>query len=445
MSSTLATYSDTILFIPFLLIFIISGIITILSRGVQFRTLALVGSIIKQSFQPTSTSHQELPPLSALAMSLSTTIGIGNIVGPLVAMGYGGPGALLGFILGTLLGGATIFTETVLSLVYRNKRNDDSIAGGPMEYLSKELGSNWAWIYAFFGLILLAAWSSSQSNTLAILLEPHGIPVAFSGFLMAGLLLFVMLSGVQFIGDISKILVPIMFLLYSGSTLWIIIQNAHKLPNVFALVLRTFISPETALGTSAGIGMAQVIRWGCARAIQTDEIGTGTTVFPHSISSAQPHIQATLATVALYMNGLLCLLSGLSILVTDFWKEPDCIFDITLFDKILKSYYGSWGTIILIACACMFAFGTIVGNCYNGSQCFLFVTKNRWLKSYYYATCCAVLLGAIADMSLVWSIVDYFVIPVAVPHIIGILYIAYKHPSIFDLTQEATLQNIKGQ
>jgi len=445
MFSLLAAYADTILVGPFLLIFIVSGIITILSRGVQFRSLSLVGAIIKQSFHPSTHSQEELPPLSSLAMSLSTTIGIGNIVGPLVAIGYGGPGTLVGFMLGTVLGGATTFAEASLSIIYRSKRPDGSIAGGPMSYLGTELGNTWAWIYAFFGLLLLASWSSSQSNNLAILLASHGMPLAASGVILAGLLLFVMLSGVQFIGEMSKILVPIMFLLYSGSTLWIIIQNAHKLPEVFTLVLQTFFSPQTALGATAGIGMSQVIRWGFARAIQTDEIGTGTTAFPHSISSAEPHIQATLATVALYMNGILCLLSGLCILVTDFWKTPGCAFDITLFGKILAQYYGPWGHIILIACACMFAFGTIVGNCYNGSQCFLFVTKNRWLTWYYYATCCAVLLGAITDMSIVWGIVDYFVIPVAVPHIIGILYIAYKHPSIFNLTSKSTVNAQEGQ
>lgn len=444
MLSILATYADTILVGPFLLIFIISGIITILSRGVQFRAFSLLGTIIKQGFQSHSHSEEELPPLSSLAMALSTTIGIGNIVGPLVAMGYGGPGTLVGFVLGTFLGGSTVFTEASLSIIYRNKRPDGSIAGGPMEYLRRELGEKWAWIYAFFGFLLLASWSSSQANNLAILLNAHGISLVATGIATAALLLIVILCGVQFIGNMSKILVPIMFLLYSGSTFWIIIQNAHKLPEVFALVFNTFISPQTALGTTAGIGFSQVIRWGFARSIQTDEIGTGTTAFPHSISSAQPHIQGTLATLALYMNGFLCLLSGLCILVTDFWKMPECIFDITLFGKILTSYYGPLGDIILITCACMFAFGTIVGNCYNGGQCFVFVTKNRWLNMYYYATACAVLLGAITDMTIVWSIVDYFVIPVAVPHIIGILYIAYKRPSIFNLTPKSAINAQEG-
>ncbi len=437
--------ADFCLTSAFILIFAVSALLTLLSRGVQFRALSLVGKIFKQTLNKDPKSETKLPPLGALAMAMSTTIGIGNMVGPIVAIGYGGPGTLIGFVLGSLIGSATTFTEVVLSILYRKTRLDGSIAGGPMEYLNDELGKGWAWMYAFFGLFLLGAWSSSQSNTLALLLAQSGIPSIVTGVVISAALLFIMLKGVRLIGKISEILVPIMFVIYSLSTLWIILQNVHKLPQVFNLICSSFFSPQTALGAAAGIGMAQVLRWGFARAVQINEIGTGTSTFPHSISSAQPHIQATLATIAIYTNGLLCLLSGLTLLVTEAWKLPGANFDITLFSKILTTYYGPLGHIIITVCACMFAFGTILGNCYNGSQCFLFVTKNRWLKTYYYATCCSIIFGAISDVSVVWSVIDYFVLPVAVPHILGLLYIAYKRPSIFDLTQEKTIKTFKGQ
>ena len=441
MLKALALYADTLLVGPFVLIFIASALITIISRFVQFRALSLIGKIIKQTIGKTSNSTSTLPPLSALAMAMSTTIGIGNMVGPIVAIGYGGPGTLVGFLLGTLLGGATTFTEVILSILYRKKRSDGSISGGPMEYLKQEIGGAWAWIYAFFGLFLLGAWSSSQSNTLATLLGQHGISPLVSGMLLTTLVMIILMRGASLIGKLSEILVPLMFITYSTSTLWIILQNAHKLPAVFKLIAHGFFSPQTAMGAAMGIGMAQVIRWGFARAVQINEIGTGTSTFPHSITSAEPHIQATLATIAIYTNGFLCLLSGLTILVTDFWKIPGTTFDITLFAKILTSYYGSWGSIIIASCACMFAFGTILGNCYNGSQCFLYVTKNRWLNIYYLITAISVFLGAVSQVSVVWGIIDYFVIPVAVPHIWGILYIALKRPSIFNLTPETTSTN----
>ena len=438
MISSLAHYADFLLVGPFVLIIGISAILTIISRGVQFRALGIAATIIKQTWRRTINSNISLPPLSALAMAMSTTIGIGNMVGPIVAIGYGGPGTLIGFVLGTILGSATTFTEVVLSIMYRKVRPDGSISGGPMEYLREEMGAAWAWIYAFFGFLLLVAWSSSQSNTLAILLQPHNINPAIAGLVLASMVLFILMRGISWIGRLSEILVPIMFLMYGGTTLWIIIQNAEKLPDVCRLVWSSFFTPNMLLGATTGIGMSQVIRWGFARAVQTNEIGTGTGTFAHSITTATPTAQAALATIAIYTNGVLCVLSGLVILITDAWRVPGAVFDITMFTKILTEYYGPWGNVLLTTCAFMFAFGTILGNCYNGSQCFLYVTENRWINVYYFVTALSVFLGAIAKVSVVWSIVDYFVIPVAVPHIIALLIIALRRPSIFKLDIDTT-------
>jgi AGCS family alanine or glycine:cation symporter len=436
--------ADFLLTGPFILIIAISGLLTLISRGVQFRALSIAASIIKQSWRRTISSNVSLPPLGALAMAMSTTIGIGNMVGPIVAIGYGGPGTLIGFILGTILGSATTFTEVVLSIIYRKIRPDGSLSGGPMEYLREELGAIWAWIYAFFGFLLLVAWSSSQSNTLALLLQPYNISPTIAGLALAGAVLFILMRGVALIGKLSEVLVPIMFVIYSCTTLWIVIQNSEKLPDIFHLIWNSFFSPNMVVGAASGIGMSQVIRWGFARAVQTNEIGTGTGTFPHSITTASPKAQASLATIAIYTNGFLCVLSGLVILVTDAWKAPGAIFDISMFSKILTEYYGPWGNILLTACAFMFAFGTILGNCYNGSQCFLYVTENRWIKLYYAVTALSVFWGAIAKVSVVWSIADYFVIPVAVPHIIGLLIIALRRPSIFKLDINP-VQMLKGK
>jgi AGCS family alanine or glycine:cation symporter len=366
---------------------------------------------------------------------MSTTIGIGNIVGPIIALGYGGPGTLVGFVLGTLLGSATTFTEVVLSIMYRSQRTDGSTAGGPMEYLKKELGNSWAWLYAFFGSMLLIAWSMSQSNTLAILLSKNNISPLYSGIFLAISILFILLRGVSLIGKISNVLVPVMFIVYSITTGLIIIKNIHKLPEILSLIGTSFFSPKTAIAGSAGFGLSQMIRWGFARAVQTNEIGTGTSTFPHSITSGNAQNQAALATVAVYTNGILCILSSLTLLTSDLWQQAHAIFDINLFNAILVQNYGNIGNIILTLCACMFAFGTILGNCYNGSQCFLYITKNRWLFSYYFIAALFVFWGALSKVSFVWSIADYFVIPVAIPHIIGLLIIAWKKPSIFELNK----------
>ena len=63
---------------------------------------------------------------------MSTTIGIGAIVGPVIAIRWGGPGALLGFLLTAFLGSAATYTEVSLCIRYRKKLETGKILGGPM-------------------------------------------------------------------------------------------------------------------------------------------------------------------------------------------------------------------------------------------------------------------------------------------------------------------------
>ena len=445
--------SDSFLIIPFALIMGASLILTILSNFIQIRGLRIVYKVFKRSLRKEKLDAAEannvetddvdyddddstIPPLNALAVAMSTTIGISNIVGPIMAIGFGGPGALAGFVIGTFLGCSTTYTEVLLALKYRKRFDDGTVAGGPMQYLHDEFGPILSNLYAYFGFALLVAWSSNQSNTVAVLLnETAGIPQWTSGAVMAGLVMYVMINGVSLIGQINRILVPAMFALYTGATLWIILYNYQMLPGIVRLICNALWDPVTALGASAGIGMQHVFRWGFARAIQSNELGTGTATFPHSVAEANPTAQASLAMMAVYSNGFLCLLSGLTVLVTGAWQESGATFDVTMFAKILKTYYSFFGPLLLSTCASLFAFGTILGNCFNGSQCFLYFTKNRWLNIYYGFSAASILLGSVLDVKFVWSVVDFFILPVAIPHIIAIVIIAFRNRSIFSLNK----------
>ncbi|MBM3887036.1 alanine:cation symporter family protein, partial [Candidatus Dependentiae bacterium] len=81
--------------------------------------------------------------------------------------------------------------------------------------------------------------------------------------------------------------------------------------------------------------------------------------------------------------------------------------------------------------AFLFAVGTVLGNAYNGSRCFLYLTKNRMLHVYHVAVGIAVFLGAIFSVESVWAISDYFIIPVALINVAGVLYLIFKEPEIF--------------
>ena len=71
--------------------------------------------------------------------------------------------------------------------------------------------------------------------------------------------------------------------------------------------------------------------------------------------------------------------------------------------------------------ALLFGFGTILGNSFNGGQCFGYLSQNKNRAYYLAATLVMVFLGALGEVKTVWSMVDIVLCFMAVPHMIGLL------------------------
>ena len=98
------------------------------------------------------------------------------------------------------------------------------------------------------------------------------------------------------------------------------------------------------------------------------------------------------------------------------------------FTASFQIFFSSGATIIITTCALLFGYGTILGNNFNGSQCFSFLTTNRGTRRYHVFTCLIVFLGAIANVELLWAIVDFFIVPVVLINILALAWITIKKP-----------------
>ena len=86
--------------IPLIALIIIVGIVlTILLKGIQFRKLGLAFKFLTEK----EDGEGEVSTFQALCISLSATIGTGNITGVATAVAIGGPGALFWMIVTALL------------------------------------------------------------------------------------------------------------------------------------------------------------------------------------------------------------------------------------------------------------------------------------------------------------------------------------------------------
>jgi AGCS family alanine or glycine:cation symporter len=426
---------DYLLFVSCLFLLIGSVYISFKTKFVQLR---LLPELIKKLSHSINRKDQDCKntvlPHKALFTAMSTTLGIGTIVGPIIAIYLGGPGALLGFLLMSLLGSAATFTEVSLAVKFRNKcQQSGLIIGGPMEYLKHLLSPKMAKWYAISCCILMTAWSAAQANQLAAILNSpllgnYGVQPAISGVIVAVLVLFTLFGGIKRISTLSSKMVPLMFVLFLGSSCWILMANAQKLPSIFTLIFSSAFSPTAmASGTVVG-GLISALRWGILKGTQSTEAGIGTQTIPHSMTrSEDATAQGTLAMISTYTSGLVAFISGCVVLVTDTWQNPELPIGISMIAASFHMYFADFGVIIIAICTFLFAFGTILGNSYNGSQCFVYLADSKRVQYYFAFSAFAIFLGSISEVKTVWSVIDIFLVGMAIPHMFALMSYVRKN------------------
>ncbi len=171
------------------------------------------------------------------------------------------------------------------------------------------------------------------------------------------------------------------------------------------------------------------LRWGIFRGTQICEAGVGTQTIPHSMAETNdPKEQGTLAMMSTLMAGLIAFLSGLVALMTNTWQDPSLPLGMSMVAASFNMYVTSFGILGIASCACIFAFGTILGNGYNGSQAFGYITQNRYIKLYYFASAIAIFWGSVSDAKTVWALTDVILTLMALPHMAALLYYIVKKP-----------------
>jgi AGCS family alanine or glycine:cation symporter len=248
-----------------------------------------------------------------------------------------------------------------------------------------------------------------------------------SGGIIASIVLFLLFGGIKRIGAVSTALVPVMFVLYIGSSLWILLANLDMLGTIFSEIFRSALAPQALESGVVVGGIVSALRWGIFKGIQACEAGIGTQSIPHSMAQTQDaHSQGLLAMLSTYTAGFVAFLSGCVSLITKTWQNPDLPLGISMVAASFYEYFSSFGIGVIAITTFLFAFGTILGNCYNGSQAFGFLTNNRMIRGFYVGACFMVFIGAVADVKTFWSLMDIVLAAMTLPHVGALCYFAWK-------------------
>lgn len=401
-------------------------------------TIFRIPYAFKQLFKGRKSSGEgEISPFNALMTALSSTVGMGNIAGVATAVGIGGPGALFWMWCTALVGLATKYAEAVLAVNFRETDKLGNKVGGPMYYIKNGLGAQWKWLGGMFALFgALAGFglaNTVQSNAVSQVLEgDFNVPTLVSGLVMSGLVAIVLIGGIKRIADVASKLVPLMTIIYIGSTLTILFMNAAELPAAVVLIVDSAFNGTAATGGFAGAAVMLALRMGVARGIFSNEAGLGSAPIAHAAAATNsPVRQGTIAMLGTFIDTLvICTMTGLVLVVTGVWSgEPQgAAMTLSAFKAQLP-----FGEVILSVCIVLFAFSTMLGWSYYGERCAEFLAGPRIILPFRVLWVIGIFVGTQMSLDLVWKMSDALNGLMAIPNLIALVLLA---PVVFRLTRE---------
>lgn len=417
----------------------ITGIyLTVGLRFLPWRNLAYALTLVVK--RESGSQDGDISPFQALATALSATVGTGNIAGVATAIYAGGPGAVFWMWVIALFGMATKYAEAVLAVHFRQRDANGNFTGGPMVYIRQGLGESWQWMASAFAVFAaIAAFgigNTVQANSVADALESaFSVPPWVTGVVAAIVIAAVVLGGISRIAKVAASVVPAMAAIYVIAALAIIAMHFGELPTAFALIIKGAFSGTAASGGFLGATVWMALRFGVARGIFSNESGLGSAAIAHAAArTSSPTRQGMIAMLGTFIDTIcICTLTALVILVTGVWNggEQGAAMSTAAF----SAAFGGVGSAFIAVGLVAFAFTTMIGWSYYGERSVVYLFGVKAVLPFRLLWIAAALLGAIAELDLVWILADIFNGLMAIPNLIALLVLS---PLVFRLTREAT-------
>jgi len=369
-----------------------------------------------------------IAPFSALMLSLSATIGTGNIVGVATAIGIGGPGALFWMWCSALLGMATKYGEAVCAVHYREQNDRGEYVGGPMYYIKNGLGKKWVPLgiaFSVFGAIAgFGIGNMVQANSMADALENAlSIPRSATAVVLSVLVFAVLVGGVRRIAEVAKRLVPLMAISYLVLGVSILLLNAMEIPAAIELVVKSAFTTTAAEGGFAGATIMMALQKGVARGVFSNEAGLGSAPIAHAAAATDsPVCQGTIAMLGTFIDTLvICSITGLSIIVTGAWSSGA---EGAAMSQLAFASTIPFGEKIVSLALVVFAFTTILGWSYYGEKCVEFLLGRQSVLPFRILWVFALPVGILFSLKSVWLMADIMNGLMAIPNLIALLLLS---------------------
>lgn len=423
----------------------IIGVGLLLSFRTKFIQIRKFGYALKNTLgrvlKKEEASSGAMTPFQAVCTALAATVGTGNIAGVAGAIAIGGPGAVFWMWISALLGMCTKFAEVTLAVHFREKNKYGDYVGGPMYYIKNGLGKKWMWLayaFAIFGAItVFGTGNATQVNTITTainsallnfnLIDASSLETInlIIGILIALIIGVILLGGIKRIGSAAEKLVPFMALLYVVLGVGVIVKNIDSVPTVFRSIFEGAFNPTAITGGVVGSFFLSMKK-GVSRGIFSNEAGLGTGSIAHACADTnEPVKQGLFGIFEVFADTIIiCTLTALTILCsgTTINYGVDAGAELTISGFVAT--YGNWITMFTAIALCCFAFTTILGWGLYGARCVEFIFGEKVIKPFMVVYSLIAIVGATADLGLIWGISDTCNGLMAIPNLIALFLLS---------------------
>ena len=409
-----------------------------------------IQTTIGRMFRKRNASDGALTPFQAVCTALAATVGTGNIAGVAGAIAIGGPGAVFWMWISAALGMCTKFAEVTLAVYYRETNKEGELVGGPMYYIKNGLGKNWqflAVLFSAFGVLtVFGTGNATQVNTITTavnsallscgLISDGAVKTSnlIQGIIIAALVALILLGGVKRIGQVTEKLVPFMALLYIVLAVGIVLFKIQVLLSVFKAIFEGAFKPAAVTGGAVG-SLFMSMKKGVSRGIFSNEAGLGTGSIAHACADTRkPVKQGMFGIFEVFTDTIvICTLTALVILCSQVPVGYGQAAGAELTIQGFISVYGNWVSVFTAVAMCCFAFSTILGWGLYGARCIEFLFSEKVIKPFMVAYSLVAILGATADLGLMWNIAETFNGLMAIPNLIALFLLS---GTVVKLTKE---------
>ncbi len=440
--------------IPMMCLILGTGVYLCIRCG--FPQFAHFGHIMKntlgKAFEKSEAKEGSVSPFKAMCTALAASIGTGNIAGVSGAIAIGGPGAVFWMWMSALLGMCTKFAEVTLSIKYRQRNEKGDWVGGPMYYIQNGLGKNWKWlasVFAVFGaLAAFGIGNMTQVNTICSTVGgaiKNFVPdvnltvVAWIvGALCAVLASIVYLGGIEAIGDVCALLVPVMAIIYILASIAVIVMNISAVPEAFGAIFKGAFNPAAVSGGLAGVGIKMAITKGVGRGIFSNEAGLGSAPIAHAAADVDhPVKQGMFGVFEVFMDTIVvCTMTAMVVLlgvgVQNIEYGNDIGAQLTI-NGFMSVFGDKIPGVVVAVCLTMFAFSTVLTWGLYGTRCMEYLFNYKAAKVYQIIFCGVMIIGGVIKLQLAWNIADTLNGLMAIPNLVALLLLS---PVVVKLTKE---------